>query len=116
MCLFRLKGSKGFTLTEILVVSVIIAILSAVAVPVYTNYIKEQRVDAVKNLALAAAISANVIYRRTNLIPDCPADCTTVLNLFLPEQGRYTVKIPAGTRNVVVIDKQHVEATYTASF
>jgi prepilin-type N-terminal cleavage/methylation domain-containing protein len=113
------RYSGGFTLTEILVVSVIVAILSAVAIPVYNGYVKDQRIDAVKNLASAAAVSANVLYRRTGAIPDCGGgDCAGVLNLLLPEQGRYSVTITTDDkgRYVKVVDNQHPEATYTAPF
>lgn len=96
----------GFTLTEILVVSVIVAIVSAVAVPVYTNYIKEQRIETARNLAQAAAVSANVIYRRTGSPPDCDiTTCPAVLDLFLTEPARYKVTIEGN--NVKVKDVDH---------
>lgn len=109
-------AKNGFTLTEILVVSVIVAILSAVTVPIYTNYIKDQRLDAVKNIASAAAVAANVLYRRTNAIPDCGSSCADVLDLLLPEKDRYSVSLNADKREVTVTDLQHTEATVTTSF
>lgn len=37
----RQKGSKGFTLVEVIVVLVILAILAAILIPTYTGYIKK---------------------------------------------------------------------------
>lgn len=116
-------GTKhGFTLVEALVVAVIMGTLAAVAIPTYTGYIRSQRIEVVKNLASAAAVAANVIYRRTGAVPNCGGgDCSGVLNLLLPEQGRYSVTIlpdldKDGHHQINVVDTQHSEATYTVPF
>jgi len=38
-----LKTSEGFTLVEVIVVAVIVAVLAAVAVPLYLNYVTSSR-------------------------------------------------------------------------
>lgn len=49
------KMKKGFTLVEVLVVAVIIAILAAVGVPLYMNYVKDARKGVAENAAGEAA-------------------------------------------------------------
>jgi type IV pilus assembly protein PilE len=41
-----LKNEKGFTLVEVVVVAVIVAVLAAVAIPSYFAYVRSARIDA----------------------------------------------------------------------
>jgi type IV pilus assembly protein PilE len=63
-------GNKGFTLVEMIVVSLIVAILAAVAIPMYRGYIIGQRQATVDNLAQTAGAAANAYLRRTGVVPD----------------------------------------------
>jgi len=49
------RNRQGFTLVEVIVVAVIVAILSAVAVPLYLGYINSAKVSTANNIAGAAA-------------------------------------------------------------
>ena len=49
------KDQKGFTLIEVIVVAVIVAVLAAVAIPIYNGYIQSSRQNVVDNNAGALA-------------------------------------------------------------
>ncbi len=49
------KNQKGFTLVEVIVVAVIVAVLAAVAIPLYNGYIADSRMDVAENIAGSAA-------------------------------------------------------------
>ena len=51
---------KGFTLIEVMVVAVIVAILSAVAIPIYNGYIERSANDVSKNVAGVVASSVGL--------------------------------------------------------
>jgi prepilin-type N-terminal cleavage/methylation domain-containing protein len=50
-----LRNKKGFTLVEVIVVAVIVAILASVAVPLYLGYVESSRLNVCENAAGAAA-------------------------------------------------------------
>lgn len=59
------RNARGFTLMELMVVIVIVAILAAVAVPLYINYHKDaQRTEAKR--AIGAIITAEQTYLQRN--------------------------------------------------
>jgi prepilin-type N-terminal cleavage/methylation domain-containing protein len=94
-----LKGStsSGFTLAEVITVAVIIGILSAVAIPMYTGMVKSQRKEVAKNICQSTAVSANIYYRRYGTGPICAttADCVPLLGIFLPDSSKYILSISA---------------------
>ena len=57
----RRTNQKGFTLMELMVVIVIVAILAAVAVPLYLNYVKDATRTEAKG-AIGAVITSQQAY------------------------------------------------------
>ena len=49
------KNSKGFTLVEVIVVAVIVAVLALVGIQLYQGYVTESRRNTAENLAASAA-------------------------------------------------------------
>jgi prepilin-type N-terminal cleavage/methylation domain-containing protein len=90
----------AFTLVEVIVVAVIVAILAAVAIPNYMQYLEDTRQAAVEQLAETAAASANSWLRRKGEIPDS-AD----LQLHY-DATRYTVAFNGDT-SITVTDKDY---------
>jgi prepilin-type N-terminal cleavage/methylation domain-containing protein len=106
----RESGSwqRGFTLVEALVVSVIIGILSAVAIPMYSGYVKNQRRQAATAVAQTAAVTASSLQRRTGMDPTSePFLAKLKTELALPDPTRFDVNIQAKDgKNYLVIGEK----------
>ena len=76
----HLKTQRGFTLIELMIVVVVVAILAAVAVPSYTEYITRGRIpDATSNLA-TKRVKIEQFYQDNRTYagaPDCASDTTS---------------------------------------
>jgi prepilin-type N-terminal cleavage/methylation domain-containing protein len=102
-----MKNKKGFTLVEAIVVSVIIAVLAAVAIPVYSGYLNTTKQDAVDNLAQTAAAAGNSFFRRTGNNPT-----VTDLNLFY-DQTKYTITV---TNPNIIVTRTGTAFTSTVAY
>ena len=90
-------GNSGFTLTEVIVVVVIVAILSAIAIPIYSGFVSDAKQDSVNNLAETAAAAANTYVRKK----DETSLTVPILNLHY-DSTKYTISIDKGNDQITV--------------
>jgi prepilin-type N-terminal cleavage/methylation domain-containing protein len=100
------KNHSGFSLIEIIVASVIISILAAVAIPLYTGYVNDARQELVLNLARTAAVSANAYIRNPNNPALPTGDLKSTLKIFLNDSVNFDIRTISGNQ-LRVTDKIH---------
>jgi prepilin-type N-terminal cleavage/methylation domain-containing protein len=101
-----LSGYKGFTIIEVIIVAVIVAVLASVGIPMYRGYIMGQRQTTVNNLAQTAGAAANSYWRRTNVVPAYNdfLPMSNTLGLYYSNSG-YNITISGNT--ITVTDKTY---------
>jgi len=60
---------KGFTLVEVIVVAVIVAVLAAVAIPLYMGYIRDSRINVGNNVGGSLSSACGATKQQTLTIP-----------------------------------------------
>jgi prepilin-type N-terminal cleavage/methylation domain-containing protein len=63
------RKEKGFTLVEVIVVAVIVAVLAAVAIPLYMGYIRDSRVNVGNNVGGTLSSACGSTRQQTLTIP-----------------------------------------------
>ena len=83
-----LNKRKGFTLVEVIVVAVIVAVLAAVAIPLYIGYVNDSRINQCENAAGSVASFCGACVNQGGTVADaayapnanitCTANTTTI--------------------------------------
>jgi len=92
-----MKTNKGFSLIEVIVVVVIVGILSAIAIPIYSGFVNDAKQDSVNSLAETAAAAANTYLRKTG---SDPANVGVLMLHY--DTNKFSIAINAGTNQVTV--------------
>lgn len=88
----RSRSRRGFTLVELMVVIVIVALLAAIAVPLYINYVKDARRSEAAGALAAVATAQQTYYQRNSGY----ANALASLNVDLTDvSANWTVGDPA---------------------
>jgi type IV pilus assembly protein PilE len=88
----RQKSRRGFTLVELMVVIVIVALLAAIAVPLYMNYTKDAKRSEAAGALAAVATAQQTYYQRNGAY----ANALASLNVDLSDlAANWTVADPA---------------------
>ncbi|WP_285404517.1 pilin [Luteibacter sp. ME-Dv--P-043b] len=90
---------KGFTLIELMIVVAIIAILAAIAIPQYQNYIIRTQVTEGMNLADGAKTAVAEYYNNKGVFP--PSNVTAGLATAKSITGKYVSQVDA-SKGIIV--------------
>ena len=74
-----MRKIKGFTLIEMMIVIVIIAILAAIAIPSYQNYVIKSKIKEAQSNLIALSLSSENFYQRTLAYPSATLNDTAAL-------------------------------------
>ncbi len=92
------KNCRGFTLIELLVVLTIIGILSAIAVPSYTSYLRKQELRAAQSSLASMILAMENRYLQNFSYPAATTDTATTLTAlpgWAPAESKFTYIILA---------------------
>ena len=103
------RKEKGFTLVEVIVVAVIVAVLAAVAIPLYMGYIKDSRINVGNNVGGSLSSAAGATRQQALTVPagtyvspvTGAANSVTFPNLTNDATNPNTILIPNGFTGII---------------
>lgn len=107
----KLNEKKGFTLAELLIVVAIIAVLVAIAIPIFTAQLERAReaTDAANIRAAYAEVMAEALTQTT------AADVTRTVTLQQQQDGWQTSPAPNLVGSGIITGTGHSDATVTGT-
>ena len=107
---FRAARSKGFTLIELMITVVVVAILAAVALPAFNSQIRKSRRTEARTTLLDLAARAERVYSATNSYLDT-ANALTPVDLGYPTGTAFPM--PSGGSGYYTITSAATATTFT---
>ncbi len=108
----KVGNRKGFTLVEAIVVSVLMAILAAVAIPAYSSYVKSAKVDTAKSMC--ELIAAAVMHQHNRGV-DISASSWSDIGITNPSDDNWTYTFSALAASSAMSSSWAVSVTGTGT-